>query len=221
MDVRKQILTALNFRFACKEFDKSKNISAEDFNVILEAGRLSPSSFGLEPWKFLVLENMAVREKLLTVCWGAQKQLTTASKFIIFLARKSTDIRYDSSNIKKFMEEVQKIQKEVIVARVERLKNFQEDDFQLTDDRLLFDWACEQTYIALANMLTAAAFLGIDSCPIEGFNREKLETILAQDHMLNKDHFGVACMAAFGYRSADPLRVKTRRDQDSVVEWIE
>jgi nitroreductase len=84
----------------------------------------------------------------------------------------------------------------------------------------LFDWACTQTYIPLANMLTVTALLGIDSFPIEGFNRESLEKILAEEKVLDKEHFGVACMAAFGYRLADPKRAKTRRSLNEVEKWI-
>ncbi len=220
MDIKQQILAAFNFRHACKEFDASRKISDEDFNVILEAARLSPSSFGFEPWKFLVLQNMELREKIRPVCWGAQKQLPTASHYIILLTRKATDMRYDSTYIKTIMEDLQKSPPEVIKTRTQRTKNFQENDFRLTDERLLFDWACTQTYIALGDIMTAAALLGIDSCPIEGFNRENLETILTEEKILDKEHFGVACMAAFGYRLADPKRAKTRRSLNEVEEWI-
>jgi nitroreductase len=220
MDVKQQIMEALNFRHACKEFDPARKIADGDFDLILDAARLSPSSFGFEPWKFLVVQNGDLREKIRTVSWGAQGQLPTASHFVVLLARKAADVRYDAPYLKRIMEEVQKSPAEAIVARMERVKGFQENDFRLTDERALFDWACKQTYIALGDMLTVAALLGIDSCPIEGFNREQLEAVLSQAGVLDGAHFGVACMAAFGYRAHAPVRAKTRRGIAEVAEWI-
>lgn len=219
MDIKEQVVTAFNFRHACKEFDPARKIPDENFKIILEAARLSPSSFGFEPWKFVVVQNVELREKMRAVCWGAQKQLPTASHYVILLARSGADMRYQSEYIKTIMQDLQKSPPEVITTRLERLKNFQEKDFELLDDRALFDWACKQTYIVLGNMMTTAALLGIDSCPIEGFNRKKLESILVEEGILDKAHFGVACMVAFGYRASAPKREKTRRSLDEVVEW--
>lgn len=83
------IIDAFHFRHATKEFDPTKKISAEDFNTILETGRLSPSSLGLEPWHFVVVQNKELREKLKAYSWGAQKQLDTASHFVLIFARKN------------------------------------------------------------------------------------------------------------------------------------
>jgi nitroreductase len=220
MDIKQQIIEAFNFRHACKEFDPARKITDEDFNIILEAARLSPSSFGFEPWKFLIVQNGDLREKMRAVSWGAQKQLPTASHFVVLLARKGIDLHYDAPYLKTIMEEVQKSPEGVIAGRIARVKSFQEGDFHLDDDRMLFDWACKQTYIALGNMLTAAALLGIDSCPIEGFNRDQLEAVLTQAGAIDGAHFGVACMAAFGYRATAPAWAKTRRGINEVAEWI-
>ena len=216
-----QILVAFNFRHACKEFDPARKIPDEDFNFILETGRLSPSSHGLEPWRFLIVQNAELRAKMVPFCWGARKQLPTASHFVVILARSGKDMRYDSEVIAAFMRDVQKSSPEEQKARVARLQNFQQEDFKLLDDRMRFDWACEQTYIALGNMMTAAAEIGIDSCPIGGFNREKVETLLAQEGVLDREHFGVSCMVAFGYRRQPPARPKTRQALDTITEWIE
>ncbi|MEC2164969.1 nitroreductase family protein, partial [Bacillus velezensis] len=80
-DKKQQIIEAYQFRHATKEFDPEKKISESDFEFILETGRLSPSSLGLEPWKFVVVQNPELREKLREFTWGAQKQLPTASHF--------------------------------------------------------------------------------------------------------------------------------------------
>lgn len=220
MDIRQQILEAYQYRHACKEFDSSKKIAEEDFAFILEAGRLSPSSFGSEPWHFLVVQDPVLRGKIKPVCWGAQGQLPTASHFVIILARKAKDMIADSEYLTHFMQEIQQLPADVIQAKSNFYKNFQEKDFKLLEsERAIFDWACRQTYIALGNMLTAAAQIKIDSCPMEGFDQEKLEEILMQEGILDRDHFGVSCMVAFGYRKNEP-HVKTRQPVEKVVEWL-
>lgn len=99
--------------------------------------------------------------------------------------------------------------------------NFQTNDFKLIDsDRAMFDWASKQTYIALANMMTTAAMLGVDSCPIEGFNIEKVEEILSEEGILDKEHFGVSVMVGFGYRDEQPHREKTRQPMEDIVTWV-
>lgn len=218
--MNKQIIDTHRSRFSCKEFDAERKISDEDFDTLLEVGRLSPSSFGFEPWKFLVLQNPELREKIRPFCWGAQKQLPTASHFVILLARRGTELPFDSIYLRDIMVNLQKWPQEMLQARKERVKSFQEQDFDLTTDRLLFEWACRQTYIVLANMMTTATTLGIDSCAIEGFNREQVETVLREHHAFDPTVFGVSCMVAFGYRASGPKRPKTRRPQDVVVEWI-
>ncbi|MDM5190400.1 NAD(P)H-dependent oxidoreductase [Bacillus sp. DX4.1] len=218
---KEEILKAYHFRHACKEFDVNKKISDENFHFILETGRLSPSSFGFEPWKFVVIQNQELREKLLPVSWGAQKQLPTASHFVVILARKQEEMRYNSSYISNFMKHVQHLPEEVITMKSGVYKTFQESDFHLLEsDRAMFDWASKQTYIALGNMMTAAAQIGIDSCPIEGFNKEKVATVLKEEGIISEDTFGVSCLVAFGYRTEEPQREKTRQTMDQVVEWI-
>ncbi|WP_410984077.1 NAD(P)H-dependent oxidoreductase [Bacillus cereus] len=218
---KEEILKAYQFRHACKEFDVNKKISDEDFHFILETGRLSPSSFGFEPWKFVVIQNQDIRNKLLPVSWGAQKQLPTASHFVVILARKKEEMIYNSSYISNFMKNIQQLPEEVITMKRGFYKEFQESDFQLLEsNRAIFDWASKQTYIALGNMMTAAAQIGIDSCPIEGFHQEKVDAILKEEGIISDDTFGVSVLVAFGYRTEEPKRDKTRQTMDMVVEWI-
>ena len=221
MSIKKEeILKAYNFRHACKEFDVDKKISKEDFDFILETGRLSPSSFGFEPWKFIILQNKELREKLSLVAWGAQRKLETASHFVIILARKKSEMIYNSDYIYNFMINVQKLPGEIADEKRNFYKDFQINDFKLLESgRALFDWSCKQTYIALGNMMTSAAEIGIDSCPIEGFNKEKVEKILESEGIINKNKFEVSVMVAFGYRKIEPMP-KTRQNIDNIVEWI-
>jgi len=221
MSIAKQaIIDAFWFRHACKEFDATKLISPEDFEFILETARLSPCSFGLEPWKFLVVQNPVLREKLKVCTWGGQKQLPTASHVIVTLYRKSGFMRYDSAYVQNFMREVQKFPEEACAARTAILEKFQAEDFALLEsERAMNDWAGKQTYLPLANMMTAAALIGIDSCPIEGFEKVGLENILAKELAVDLDGWGLAYLLALGYRKAEPARPKTRQAMGAVVEW--
>ena len=216
----KEIIDAFYFRYACKIFDKTKKISSEDFNTILESARLSPSSFGFEPWQFLVVQDMKLREKLLSVTWGAQNILPTASHYVIILARKKPTLLYNSDYITHMMYDVHKIPKEKAEARRAKYKKFQEEDFDLlSDDRYIFDWACKQTYIALGNMMSVAAMLGIDSCAVEGFEREKIEKIMKEYFGVDTDIFGVSVMVGFGYRLNEQPS-KTRQKLEDIVKWM-
>ena len=212
------ILDAFNFRHACKTFDPARKIAEADFRFILETGRLSPSSFGYEPWRFLVIQDMALREKLLGVTWGAKGQFPTASHVVAILAR-GEDMRSGSEYTERLMREVKHFPEDVIARRNAVYKTFQESDFQLQEPRALFDWSCRQAYIALANMMTAAALIGIDSCPIEGFGQAGAECILAEAGLLEDGHFGLAVMVAFGYR-VDPQPTKTRQTLELVTRWV-
>ncbi|MDF2504293.1 NAD(P)H-dependent oxidoreductase [Clostridium sp.] len=217
---KEKIIEAYNFRHACKEFNPDKKISDDDFNFILETARLSPSSFGFEPWKFIIVQNAALREKLSPVSWGAQKKLETASHFVIILARKKSDMIYNSKYISEFMYNVQHLPEDIAKGKESAYEDFQKNDFKLLEsDRSIFDWSSKQTYIALGNMLTSAAEIGIDSCPIEGYNKEKVEDILESEGILDKNKFGVSIMAAFGYRKVNPIP-KTRQSLEKITEWI-
>ncbi|KQT34179.1 NAD(P)H-dependent oxidoreductase [Methylophilus sp. Leaf414] len=212
------ILDAFQFRHACKEFDASKQIPAEEFELILESARLSPSSFGFEPWHFIVVQDKALRESLKQHAWGAPLKLDTASHFVLCLAMKSPFLDPKGSYLPTFMREVQQHPQEVADMRLGFYSQFQQSDFDLTDDRKLFDWASKQCYIPLANMMTVAAMRGIDSCPIEGFKQKETDALLAEQFGVNLEEYGLAYMVAFGYRKVDP-RPKTRRDINQVVTW--
>ena len=212
------IIEAFNFRHACKVFDKNRKISDSDFLTILESARLSASSFGFEPWKFLVVQNAILREKLRDFTWGAQDTLPTASHFVVILARK--DMHYSSEYIEYIMRDIHKIEDSSRRLRKDRFKKFQENDFNLLDsDRALFDWASKQTYIAMANMINTASLLRIDSCPIEGFNIKKIEQVLKDDFKVDVSKFGISLMVAFGYR-LNPQNKKTRQSLKDIVEYF-
>lgn len=219
---KQEILDAFLFRHACKEFDANQKISSDDFDFILEIARLSPSSFGLEPWRFLVVQNPELRQKMLPHVWGGQKQLPTASHVVVALARKTCFMKYDSEYVQNFMRQVQKFPEEAAQARTAILKKFQEQDFALLEsERAMTDWGGKQAYIALANMMTAAAMIGIDSCPIEGFAHQELQQVLASDMSIDLDAWSLVYLVAFGYRKGPPARPKTRQETQAIVQWLE
>ena len=214
------ILNVFNFRHACKEFNPDKKICDEDFKFIMETARLSPSSFGIEPWEFLIVQNPKIREKLKTYTWGGQKQFPTCSHLVVCLVKKACFMKYDSDYVKYFMRDIQKNTDEMYELRSKLLKTFQESDFALLDNnRALFDWSCKQTYIALGNMMTAAAMIGIDSCPIEGFQKIEVEEVLAQSCKIDLEKYGVSYMVTFGYRINSP-KTKTRQEAKDIIHWI-
>ena len=217
-DKKQEILDAFYFRHATKEFDSTKKISDSDFEFILETGRLSPSSVGYEPWKFIVVQDPELRNKLKDVCSGAIRQLTSASHFVITLAH--TEARFDSEYVSYINKSVKNLPEATINELAPRYKAFQQDNQNLFEsERTLFDWASKQTYIALGNMMTSAAQIGIDSCPIEGFQPDKVNEILKQEG-IDTDTWKVSVMAAYGYRVTEPAKPKTRQALSDIVKWI-
>ena len=202
-------LEILKFRHACKIFDESKKIGAGEFDFILEAGRLSPSSTGLEQWDFLVVQNKELREKIKAVSWN-QVQITSCSHLVVILA-KIKEVKVGSSYIDKMIARRADKDPEAIAARQKffLLSNFK------NDDELTFQWSHEQCMIAATNMMNAAASLGIDSCPMEGFDRHALNEILGLDESEKR----VAIIVPFGYR-LNPQPEKLRRQRSEVVTWI-
>ncbi len=213
------MIEAMNRRFACKSYDPTKKVSDEDFKVIMEVARLSPSSLGFEPWKFVVLENKRVQEKLAPYAWGAQKSFEGASHVVLILARQPEDMAFDSEYIRYIQQDIQKFPEDMLQQRNAKYKDFQEVDFNLLEsDRALFDWTSKQAYIPLANMLTAAALLDIDATPIEGFHQEEMHCILVEEGVYDPKHYKLAIMIAFGYADKEH-RPKTRRPMDEVWAW--
>ena len=216
---KEDILNAFNFRHATKEFDATKKVSDEDMKFILETAHLSPSSFGFEPWHFIVVQDKELRELLKPVAWGAPLKLDTASHFVLGLSMKAPMVKHDSEYIMHMMKDVKQLPQEVIDMYSTFYREFQERDFDLDTDKKLFDWSSKQTYIALGNMMTAAALTGIDSCPIEGFHQEKAEALLKEKLGVDTDKYGLSFMAAFGYRKADPEFGKSRRNFEDIVTF--
>lgn len=218
--VKQDILDAYHFRHATKEFDPNKKVSDEDFRFIMETGRLSPSSFGFEPWRFVVIQNPELREKIKNTAWGAYGKLPEASHFVVILARTKKDTKYDSQYLQDHFKNVKNLPEDHMAKYLEKIEQFQKVDFDLLEgERPLYDWAGKQTYLALGNMMTAAAQIGVDSCPIEGFDIKKMNKLLDEEGLLEDGRFSISVMVAFGYRVKEPAP-KTRRSYEDIVKYV-
>lgn len=194
---RDEVMKILNFRHACKEFDSNKKISSEDLNVIIEGGRLAPSSIGIEPWHFVVVENQELKDELAKVCFGGIKQIPTCSHFVIFLTRNAKEIKSDSDYINYLLKDVKHFPDE----QASMMKSFMKSaEGILGDDKNIQSYANEQTYIALSSMMLSAAMLNIDSCTIGGMDKKAVEKILVDRGLLDTDKFEVTVGCTFGYR---------------------
>lgn len=209
--MQNDFMKAMDFRHACKAFDETKKIPDETMRYILEAGRKSPSSFGQEGWKFLVITNDTLKAKLRPACWN-QVQITSCSHLVVILTA-IEDLRPGSGTpAKRFGR--RPLQPEQIQGYIDLYGNFLADTF--SSDEKTYAWGARQCYIALSNMMTAAAFEGVDSCPIEGFEKENVEKIL----QLDTGKYQVAVLVPFGYR-INAQSEQIRRPFDEVVEFID
>ena len=189
---RTQLLEQLNWRYATKQFDPQRKIDAQDWATLEDALRLSPSSGGLQPWKFVVVTDPALRVRLQAASYG-QAQLADASHLVVFAAKKNFDEADVDAHIKR-VAEVQGVSTETLAP----IRNMLVGGIVKSMDATARDaWARNQTYIALGNLLTSAALLGIDACPMEGFDRAQYDEILG----LSAKGLASAVIATLGYRS--------------------
>ncbi len=200
---------AMDFRYACKHFDEGKKLSDEEIGFILEAGRKSPSSFGQEPWKFLVITNERLKATLRPLCWD-QPQITSCSHLVVILAAIDA-VRPDSGiPTKRFGR--RPLPPEQIEAYIKLYSTHLSDT--LSTDEKTYAWTARQCYIAAANMMTGAASIGVDSCPIEGFEKEKVEAALG----LDITQYQVAVLIPLGFR-IDVQSPQLRLPLEEIVEY--
>ncbi|OHE05044.1 MAG: NAD(P)H-dependent oxidoreductase [Sulfurimonas sp. RIFOXYD12_FULL_33_39] len=209
--MNKTFKEAMDFRHACKLFDENRKISNEDIREILEAGRKSPSSFGMEPWKFLVITNEELKAKIRPHCWN-QPQITTCSHLVIVLAAIKS-LKVESGVVKQRF-----LRREMPQEKLDFYMDLYAKHLKktLSSDENILCWSARQTYIAAANMMTCAATLGIDSCPIEGFDKEDAERVLN----LDTNKYQLSLVLPFGYR-VNEQSTQLRLDFNDVVEFID
>lgn len=201
---------AMAFRHACKVFDETKKVSDEDIKFILESGRKSPSSFGMEPWKFLVITNEELKAKLRPFCWD-QVQVTSCSHLVIVLAAIDA-VKPSSGEVERKFK-----RREMPQEKLDMYLGLYADHLKqtLSSDENIYAWTAKQSYIALGNMMTAAAIKGIDSCPMEGFEKENVEKVLE----LDTSKYQLSCILPFGYR-INEQSTQLREALENIVEFI-
>jgi len=182
-----------NWRYATKQFDASKKISSDDLNTLKEAVRLSASSYGLQPYKVIIVENPELREQLKGAAYG-QAQITDASHLFIF----ANDLNLDAASVDKYINTIS----ETRGVPADALGGFS-DMMKGVISNLPVEakhiWTAKQTYLALGNLLNAAAELKIDATPMEGFNTAKFNEILGFDKL----GLNASVIATVGYRHVE------------------
>ncbi|VXB09199.1 NAD(P)H-dependent oxidoreductase [Maribacter litoralis] len=207
------ILNKLNWRYATKNFDSSKQVSNEDLNTLLEAGRLTASSYGLQPYEIYVIKNEEVRKELRKASYD-QPQITDAS-YIIVLANKPT---FDDSMIDDYIANIMKVRglsKEDLEGFSKTMKSTLLD----LPDAYKGAWTSNQAYIVLGNLMTIAAEMEIDTCPMEGFDKEQYNEILG----LTDKGLNAAVVLAVGYRSSEDATQhypKVRYPEEQIITHI-
>ena len=187
-----QLLSALRWRYATKSFDPARSLAAATWAALEDTLVLAPSSFGLQPWRFLDIRDPALRAKLRAHSWD-QPQVTDASHYVVFTAR--TEIT--AGDIAHLIDRTAEVRRQPVAA-LDSYRQLMEGSL-LTEERKthLPCWAARQTYLAMGQLLTAAALLGVDACPMEGFDPTQYDEILG----VRKDGYASLAAVALGYRA--------------------
>lgn len=204
------LIDALQWRYAVKKFDPAKKIAPELWNQIEQALVLTPSSYGLQPWKFIVVTDQALKEKLLPAS-NNQVQATTCSHYVVLCTQIKLDENYIDSHA-SLMAQRRNMDAERKAKYVEAIKKV-----ALWDPEKTKAWSTKQVYIALGNLMTSAALLKIDSCPMEGIQPAMVDQILG----LDKTDYRTALTCALGYRSAEDkyaTQPKVRFPIEKIIE---
>jgi len=188
-----QLLHQLNWRYATKQFDPQRKISAVDWATLEEALLLTPSSGGLQPWKFIVITDPAVRARLTPASYG-QPQINAASHLVVFAAKTN----FNEGDVDAHVNNVSQTQGTPLEALAPLRGMLVGGIVTAQDEAGRTAWARNQTYIALGNLLSSAALLGIDACPMEGFDRGQYDEILG----LKAKGLTASVIATLGYRLA-------------------
>ncbi len=209
-----QILEKLQWRYATKVFDKNKKISNENWELLEKSLQLSPSSFGLQPYKFIVVENPELREKLKAVSWN-QGQVTDASHYVVITALKTVKAEY----IKDFID-LNASTREVPRATLEGYENMMLNHIvKGFDADLMKTWSQRQAYISMGFLLETAALLDIDAVPLEGIDPK------AYDKLLNLEDtdYGAVAAVGLGYRDESDkyqLAKKVRFPLERLIQHV-
>lgn len=206
-----RLIEDLNWRYATKKFDPTRKVSASDLEKIKKAVQLSASSYGLQLYKVLIIEDIGIREKLKPASWN-QDQITDASHLFVFCNYTSVS----DSHIQDYME-LHALQREVSLDSIQGYGDFIKEKLaekSLTEQQ---EWMARQAYLALSNLLSACAELKIDTCPMEGFEPEKYNEILG----LSGQGLNATVIAPIGYRAIDDKTQSLRKIRKPLEELFE
>lgn len=206
------LLSALQWRYATKVFDPQKKIPAETWSALEDSLVLTPSSFGLQPWKFLVIQDQPLREALVPHAWK-QRQVADCSHLLVLAIPRDMQESWIDANISR-MVEVRGGTADALAGFRKMVAGFHAG---LAAKGQLAQWAKLQAYIALGQFMLAASLLGVDTCPMEGFVPDKFDEVLD----LAKDGLTTAVFCPAGYRSADDRYAelpKVRFEKKDVIE---
>jgi nitroreductase len=187
------LLTQLNWRYATKQFDPTRKIPAHELDELLEALHLAPSSFGLQPWAFILVEDQKLRARVREHAWN-QPQVTDASHFVVLC----TPTTLTAKDVEKYVQSIAKA-RGVEPSTLDGYKQMMLGFLEGKSEEQLRSWMARQLYIALGTLLTAAAIKGIDACPMEGFDPAGVSEALS----LGKKKLIPVAFCALGYRSKD------------------
>ncbi|MFH6934722.1 NAD(P)H-dependent oxidoreductase [Flavobacterium sp. YO12] len=207
------LLDNLNWRYATKKFDATKKISAADLNTLKEAVRLAASSYGLQPFKVVLVENPEIREKLKAAAWG-QTQITDASNLFVF----ANDLNAGPESVAAYIKNISEtrgLPTEALGGFADMMNGVISNLSQEAKNI----WTSKQTYIALGTLLAAAAELKIDATPMEGFNPAQFNEILGFDEL----GLNAAVIATVGYRHEEDEAQhykKVRKSQEELFITI-
>lgn len=205
-----QLVDALEWRYAVKKFDPEARVRPEDWKALEQALVLSPSSYGLQCWKFFVVEDPAVRARLREASWG-QSQVTDADKLVVFAVKKDAG----AADVERFIERIVRVRG----ASRESLEGYRQMMLRSMERpaEQRKAWLTRQVYIALGSFLTAAAALGVDACPMEGFDPDAYDRILG----LPGKGWHAAVVATAGVRSPDDEYAKAKKVRYPAAELVE
>jgi nitroreductase len=205
------LIQALTWRYAVKKFDATRTIPPDVWRALESAAILSPSSYGLQPWKFVVVSNPETRRTLRAASWD-QSQVTDASHLIVFARKLTTDVS-DVERLVARIREVRKAPAEVVEPYRQMMLGFVNN---LPPGFSTSEWNARQVYIALGVFLSSCAILGIDTCPMEGFDPAVYDKALGLTEM----GYAATVVATVGYRANDdflaPL-AKVRYSHDELI----
>lgn len=196
------LVTGLNWRYAVKKFDASKKISPKDWETLEEALVLTPSSYGIQPWNFIVVDNPKIREQLLPHSWN-QKQVVDASHYVVFTIK----AKLTEKDVAEFIDSIVEVRGGDRGSLVGYEKMMNADFINGPRSSWQKEWSARQVYIALGNLMTSAALMGVDTCPMEGLDPAKYDEILG----LGQKGLTTLCACAVGYRSNDDAYAQAKK----------